>query len=216
MSAEQVSTPRAYKRRVSEEESADGGQDALLMLVSLQLFLPQAFILTITQFRLSIPVPIFSLCACLYTCGALLFAILSSPLRLCSISPYLSNTPFKDQLCDLLSPCLHTHERLVCMRPALSDRSASTQWIRSETNSDQPYILADSSRCYSIGASIAVLLISPLLSIVILLFAWTAAFFWVFTMVMGNPDGTERKDDGRAAVLGVCKWWRTWLGKARK
>lgn len=63
--------------------------------------------------------------------------------------------------------------------------------------------------------SIAVLLLSPFFSIAILLLAWTAAFFWVFTMMMGNPDGTERKDDGRAAVIGVCKWWRTWLAKTR-
>jgi hypothetical protein len=63
--------------------------------------------------------------------------------------------------------------------------------------------------------SIVVLLLSPFFSIAILLLAWTAAFFWVFTMMMGNPDGTERKDDGRAAVIGVCKWWRAWLAKAR-
>ena len=64
--------------------------------------------------------------------------------------------------------------------------------------------------------SIAVLLLSPFYSIAILLLVWTAAFFWLFTMVMGNPDGTERKDDGRAAVLGVCKWWQKWLRKARR
>lgn len=102
------------------------------------------------------------------------------------------------------------------MRRPISDRSESTQWIRSESNSDQPSMLADPERPYSVGASIAVLLLSPFLSIVILLFAWTAAWFWVFSVVMGNPDGTERKDDGRAAVLGVCKWWRTWLAKARE
>lgn len=77
-------------------------------------------------------------------------------------------------------------------------------------------MMAESSRFYAIGASVAVLILSPFLSLVILLFAWTAAFFWVFAMVMGNPDGTERKDDGRIAVLGVVKWWHTWLGKARK
>lgn len=75
--------------------------------------------------------------------------------------------------------------------------------------------MGNSGRDYSVGMSIAVLLLSPFFSIAILLLAWTAAFFWVFTMMMGNPDGTERKDDGRAAVIGVCKWWRTWLGKAR-
>lgn len=69
---------------------------------------------------------------------------------------------------------------------------------------------------YTIGGLISVLLLSPFFSIAILLPAWIAAFFWIFSMVMGNPDGTERKDDGRAAVLGVSRWWHLWLGKARK
>lgn len=60
-----------------------------------------------------------------------------------------------------------------------------------------------------------VLLLSSLMSFGLLLLAWTAAFFWVFAMMLGNPDGTERKDDGRAAVLGVTRWWQIWLGKAR-
>ncbi|KAJ5666417.1 uncharacterized protein N7477_008865 [Penicillium maclennaniae] len=199
MSAEQLSSSRAQKRGVPDDNPVDKGQDALLML-----------------FRLSVPVPIFSFTACLYTCCALIFAVFSSPLRICSLSPYLRNTSFVAQVCDLLSPTLLIHERLVCMRPPTSDRSSSTQWIRSETHSDQPSMLAEPTRYYRVSTSIGVLILSPFLSIVILLFAWTAAFFWVFSKVMGNPDGTERKDDGRTAVLGVCKWWRTWLGKARK
>lgn len=74
----------------------------------------------------------------------------------------------------------------------------------------------DSSKYYCVGMSIVVLILAPLLSIAILILAWTAAFFWVFTKIMGNPDGTERSDDGRAAVLGVVKWWQTWLAKARR
>lgn len=102
------------------------------------------------------------------------------------------------------------------MRPPSAHRSSSTQWIHYEIDSDHPSALAETNRHYTIGMSILVLTLSPFFSIAILLFAWTAASFWVFTMVMGNPDGTERKDDGRAAVLGVCKWWQTWLCKARK
>jgi hypothetical protein len=61
-----------------------------------------------------------------------------------------------------------------------------------------------------------VLLLSSLMSFGLLLLAWTAAFFWIFAMILGNPDGTERKDDGRAAVLGVSRWWQLWLGRARQ
>ncbi|KAJ5907703.1 hypothetical protein N7495_000385 [Penicillium taxi] len=198
MSASNSGTPRTHNRGVPDAASRDKGQDALLML-----------------FRLSIPVPVYAFVACLYTFGALIFAILSTPLRLCSISPYLRNTSFKSQICDLLSPALHTHERLVCMRKSKIDRSSSSQWIHSD-DAEENAIAPDSSRYYSVGTLIAVLVFSPFFSLALLLFAWTAAFFWVFTKVMGNPDGTERKDDGRAAVLGVCKWWQKWLGKARK
>lgn len=194
---------RVRKRAIPDHEIiTNEGQDALLML-----------------FRLTI-VPLYSFGASLYTIFALLFALLVSPFRLCSFSSYLRATTFASQLCDLLSPVLHIHERLVCLQPpSAEDRSSSTQstqWIRSEPDSDQPSVISEPSEVYAVTTSIFVLLLSPLLSIVILLFAWTAAFFWVFSMVLGNPDGTERKDDGRTAVLGVCKWWRSWLCKARK
>lgn len=68
---------------------------------------------------------------------------------------------------------------------------------------------------YSVGGLLAVLLLAPFLALALLLLAWIAAFFWVFALLLGNPDGTEKKDDGRAAVLGVCRWWRIWLAKAR-
>ncbi|KAJ5666726.1 hypothetical protein N7462_011135 [Penicillium macrosclerotiorum] len=199
MSAEHSGTIRAHKRSAVPEVPAVESQDALLMI-----------------FRLSVPVPIYSFAACIYTCCALIFALLISPLRLCPPTPYLRNTSLKSQLCDLLAPALHTHERLVHLRPPAAERSSSTQWIHADLESDQSPPLGDLTRCYAVGASILILILSPLLSIAILLCAWTAASFWVFAMVMGNPDGTERKDDGRAAVLGVCKWWQTWLCKARK
>ncbi|KAJ5173620.1 uncharacterized protein N7500_001551 [Penicillium coprophilum] len=194
---------RVRKRAIPDDELVTNeGHDALLML-----------------FRLTI-IPFYSFGASLYTIFALFFAVFVSPFRLCSFSPYLRATTFTSQVCDLLSPVLHIHERLVCLQPpSVEDRSSSTQstqWIRSEPDSDQQSVLSEPSEVYTVIGSFFVLVLSPLFSIVILLFAWTAAFFWVFSMVLGNPDGTERKDDGRTAVLGVCKWWRTWLCKARK
>ncbi|PLN84827.1 hypothetical protein BDW42DRAFT_24175 [Aspergillus taichungensis] len=187
---------RAHKRIVHKDDSlADDNQDALLMLL-----------------RLSAPVPIFSFAACIYTLFGLFFVILVSPLRLCSCIPYFRATSFRAQLCDLLVPQLHIHERLVRMRKS-PQRSSSPQSVYN--NLDRPSG-AESCASYSIAGLIAVLLLSSLLSIAFLLLAWTAAFFWIFAMVLGNPDGTERKDDGRAAVLGVSRWWQTWLRRARK
>lgn len=191
------SAPRVHKRPIHDEEPlAYDSQDALLML-----------------FRLSLPVPVFSLCASLYTVFGLFFVLLTTPFRLCSCIPYLRTTSFRAQLCDLLVPQLHIHERLACLRKS-SLRSASTQSIYNN-DSDRPSA-SNSCESYSVGGLVTVLLLSSLLSIAFFLLVWTAAFFWVFAMVLGNPDGTERKDDGRAAVLGVARWWHTWLGKARK
>jgi len=53
--------------------------------------------------------------------------------------------------------------------------------------------------------------ISPLLSIGIALLAWVAASFWLFALMMGNPDGTERDDDGRSTVLRLRNWWEKFL-----
>ncbi|RDW90449.1 uncharacterized protein DSM5745_02224 [Aspergillus mulundensis] len=106
-------------------------------------------------------------------------------------------------LCDLLVPQLHIHERLIGLRPQSVNNEG-------EQSSDNDY-----GEDYSIGGLIMVLLLSSLTSFGLLLLAWIAAFFWIFAMILGNPDGTERKDDGRAAVLGVSRWWRLWLGKAR-
>ncbi|GFF26516.1 hypothetical protein IFM61606_09764 [Aspergillus udagawae] len=184
------SAPRVHKRAIPEDDSpVDESQDALSML-----------------FRLSLPVPVFSLCTSLYTVVGLIFVVLVSPLRLCSFVPYLRSTSFRAQLCDLLVPQLHIHERLVRLR-----RSTESIYNDPEHSSR-----AEAMDCYSVGGLFAVLLLSSLVSIAFLLLAWTAAFFWVFAMILGNPDGTERKDDGRAAVLGVCRWWHLWLGKARK
>ncbi|KAJ5805184.1 hypothetical protein N7474_011071 [Penicillium riverlandense] len=195
---------RGPKRSTPEDDaSTDDGEDALLML-----------------FRLSLPVPIFSLAAFLYTISAIVFAVLISPLRLCPVSHYLSTTSFASQLCDLLSPALHIHERLVNLGPPSNTaRSPSTQWIPENPDPEPRGTVAlspDSHEYYSVTGLMIVLMLSVFGCLAILLSVWTAAFFWIFAMMLGNPDGTERSDDGRAAVLGVCKWWQTWLGKARK
>ncbi|OOF99623.1 hypothetical protein ASPCADRAFT_203394 [Aspergillus carbonarius ITEM 5010] len=187
---------RVHKRAVHDDDIPPEPEepDALLMV-----------------FRLSVPVPVFSFCAAFYTIFGLFFVLLVSPLRIGSCIPYFRTTSFRAQLCGLLVPQLHIHERLVCLRQS-SSRSSSTQPIYDPEGS----FVGESIDSYSIGGLLMVLLLSPFFSIAVFLLAWIAAFFWIFAMMLGNPDGTERKDDGRAAVLGVCRWWQIWLGKARK
>ncbi|EEQ31298.1 conserved hypothetical protein [Microsporum canis CBS 113480] len=69
---------------------------------------------------------------------------------------------------------------------------------------------------YSAPMLVAVHLLSPLLLPPTLLAAWICACFWIFVMIMGNPDGKEKTDDGRAAVLAVRNWWCLWLASARR
>jgi hypothetical protein len=57
-------------------------------------------------------------------------------------------------------------------------------------------------------------LLSPFISFGVAVAAWVAAIFWFYAAILGDPDGTNGKDDGRAAVLGVRAWWERWLKRA--
>lgn len=59
-------------------------------------------------------------------------------------------------------------------------------------------------------------LTSPFLSMGVMLASWVSAAFWLFALMLGNPDGTERRDDGRDAVISVRNWWERYLLHAVK
>lgn len=60
-------------------------------------------------------------------------------------------------------------------------------------------------------------IVSPIISLGNAIAAWIVAVFWLFAIMMGNPDGTERGDDGRATVLMLRDWWeRCLLSAVRK
>ncbi|KAL9095773.1 MAG: hypothetical protein Q9163_006496 [Psora crenata] len=52
---------------------------------------------------------------------------------------------------------------------------------------------------------------SPLIALGVGIAAWVAASFWFFAAILGNPDGKDDKNDGRAAVMGVRRFWEAWL-----
>lgn len=152
---------------------------------------------------LSAPIPLFSICTSIYTLFAVLLVIFTSPLRLCPPTAFFRSTTFSKQLCQLLSPALRRHDRLA---------QSSTSYYCNHHLPSKSNPMDD----FSAPGLILVLTLAPFLCFGLLLAVWIAAFFWIFAMILGNPDGTERRDDGRAAVLGVNRWWQTWLRKGRK
>lgn len=131
--------------------------------------------------------------------------IFTTPLRLCPPTTFFRSTTFSTQLCKLLAPVLRNHERL-------AQSSTSDYHHNPYNNTHSTAITTDH---FSAGWLITVLALAPFLCIGLSLAVWIAAFFWIFAMILGNPDGTEKGDDGRAAVLGVNTWWQTWLSKGR-
>lgn len=193
----------------AEESSRPREPNAVIVLVNIPSRLVQGRPTSANIHRqvvLSMPVPFFTLCTALYTLFALFVVTLTTPLRLCPPTRFFRSTSFSTQLCQLLIPALRYHERLA--QSSHSDHSRHSQ--------NDPYTPGTTAKQFSSLWLVTVLLLAPFLSFGLLLAVWTAAFFWIFAMILGNPDGTERKDDGRAAVLGVNGWWQKWLDKSRK
>ena len=160
---------------------------------------------------MTLSIPLFSFVTSIYVLISLLFVLSLSPFRLC-----FRSTSLADQLCELLVPALHVHERLVRAPKPRSRRSSSQGMANGSTGTGPSSSLSQS---YSVPGLILVLGLSSFLSIGLILVTWTAVFFWAFAMILGDPEPDRidgEKDDGRAAVLGVSNWWVSWLRKARK
>ncbi|KAL8703587.1 MAG: hypothetical protein Q9201_003235 [Fulgogasparrea decipioides] len=54
-------------------------------------------------------------------------------------------------------------------------------------------------------------ILSPIYAAGIAVTAWVAAGFWFTALILGDPDGRDKRDDGRAVVLGVRGLWEKWL-----
>lgn len=65
-----------------------------------------------------------------------------------------------------------------------------------------------------LGRLIAVQVMGSVMSMGVAIAEWIAAPFWIFAIIMGSPDGTERRDDGKATVLAVRNWWEKCLLQA--
>ncbi|KAL8716625.1 MAG: hypothetical protein Q9225_006058 [Loekoesia sp. 1 TL-2023] len=69
----------------------------------------------------------------------------------------------------------------------------------------------DISNSGSVLLLILVNIFFPIYAAGIAVTAWVAAGFWATALILGNPDGRDGKDDGKAVVLGVRRLWERWL-----
>ncbi|KAL8918250.1 MAG: hypothetical protein Q9172_005503 [Xanthocarpia lactea] len=131
----------------------------------------------------------------IYALFTALFLLLFSPITV-FVRP---RKPLAPQFRMLLAPPIHYQLRFVC----------STYGFEANGN-----IKSDEYHITNMGNPILLTLInilSPLYAAGIAVTAWVAAGFWFTALILGDPDGRDKKDDGRTVVLGVRRLWERWL-----
>lgn len=134
---------------------------------------------------LSGPCVVLSALNAVWTCISVIITLLSQPVRLCA-----KRLTFGQQLGGLLGPALNLQLRCIYMP------------LHPHANEDASYHTL---------MLVAVHLLSPFLSLALVFVAWVFAAYWVVSLVLGDPAGMDKRDDGRDAVLSLRKWWELWL-----
>jgi hypothetical protein len=103
--------------------------------------------------------------------------------------------------------------RLFTTRPTLS--SQLTTFLSPPLNLQLHLIYSHNSATdYSPPLLVIIHLLSPLVAMGVAVAAWTAAFFWFFSAILGDPAGQDGHNDGRDSIMGVRNWWEKWLCRA--
>ncbi|RVX68032.1 hypothetical protein B0A52_08443 [Exophiala mesophila] len=128
--------------------------------------------------------PFYCLFSAIFTLFSVLVIIVMLPFRLCQKDASSSTT-----LIRLVGPVFRNHLQMIYAQSL------------------------DFSHTFEFSPSCLVFIqvISPILSMGNAIAAWVVAVFWIFAIIMGNPDGTEKRDDGRATVLMLRDWWEKCL-----
>jgi len=128
--------------------------------------------------------PFHCIFSALYSIFALFTIILLLPLRLCrrECSPTIT-------LVRMVGPLFRNHLQMIFAKSL-----------------DHAHTFEFSPACL-----VLINLVSPIISLGNAIAAWVVAVFWLFAIIMGNPDGTEKRDDGRATVLMLRDWWEKCL-----
>lgn len=136
----------------------------------------------------SFPCVVLSLLNAIWTLLSLLITLLTQPVRVCARRP-----TFGQQLGGLLGPALNLQ-------------------LKSIYTPLPPH--ADEDLSYHPAMLVAVQLLSPFLSFGMMLAAWVMAVYWLSSAVVGDPAGTDKRDDGKETVLALRGWWEKWLTRS--
>lgn len=131
------------------------------------------------------PCVLLSMLNIFWTMISLSITVMTQPVRLCARRP-----SFGQQLGGLVGPALNLQ-------------------LKSIYTPLPPH--ADEDTTYKPGMLVLVMLLSPFLSMGMMLAAWVAAIYWASSAVVGDPAGMDKRDDGRETVLALRKWWDKWL-----
>ncbi|EME89757.1 uncharacterized protein MYCFIDRAFT_210176 [Pseudocercospora fijiensis CIRAD86] len=126
----------------------------------------------------------------IWTIISLLLTTMTQPVRLCARRP-----TFGQQLGGLVGPALNLQ-------------------LKSIYTPLPPH--ADEDTTYRSGMLVAVMLLSPFLSMGIMLAAWVTAVYWISSAMVGDPAGQDKRDDGRETVMALRKWWERWLVRSMR
>ncbi|KAL9632260.1 MAG: hypothetical protein Q9204_003866 [Flavoplaca sp. TL-2023a] len=130
--------------------------------------------------------------ASIYSLFTTLLLLLFSPITV-SVRP---RKPLVHQFHALLAPPIYYQLRFVC---STHGSNLHGNLGPGEHRKSNPVLLT------------FVNILSPLYAAGIAITAWVAAGFWFTALILGDPDGRDKKDDGRTVVLGVRRLWERWL-----
>ena len=156
----------------------------LVRYIHLSIPCPSPHTYIASQLYLSGPCVLVSFLLCVWSLVITFFTVLTYPLRLFSAS----RQPLSDELRSLLARSNRLQLRAIYSFNITQGKSVSSLLL--------------------VHAS------SPFVAMAVSLSAWAVAIYWVFAAMIGDPDGTEGGNDGRATVLGLRAYWEMWLCKA--
>ncbi|KAF1828697.1 hypothetical protein BDW02DRAFT_209984 [Decorospora gaudefroyi] len=133
-------------------------------------------------------------------------------LWLCGPCAFLSGAIAIWTACALLVTLVLAPLRFCTTRPSMSEQI--TTFLAPALNWQLHLVYShDSTSGYSAPMLVVVHLFSPVVAFGVAIAAWTAAGFWFFSSILGDPGGHDGHNDGRESIVGVRNWWERWLSR---